>query len=323
MKYEQLGHSGIEVSKVALGCMGFGKASKDFHEWTVGPEETREVVAHALDLGITYFDTANGYSFGTSEEYLGRALRELGVAREDVVIQTKVYFNEGKLSREAILREVDGSLSRLGMDYLDVYMIHRFDYGTPIEETMGTLNELVEAGKVRALGASAMYGYQFHNMQALAEAEGWAKFAVMQNHYNLIYREDERELIPVCRQYGVALAPYSPLAGGHLARAEWEGGTSRAKTDYMANRKYDPMRQFDEPIVARLGEVAAAHGAKPSQVALAWLWAKGVVAPVVGATKPGYLDDAAAALEIELSDSELAYLEELYMPHPIAGAYSE
>ncbi|MBP5721715.1 MAG: aldo/keto reductase, partial [Bacteroidales bacterium] len=202
-----------------------------FHQWTLGPEETEAMVRHAIDLGVNFFDTANVYSFGTSEEYLGRALRNIGIARDKVVIASKVFFNEGCLSREAILREIDGTLQRLGTDYLDLYQIHRFDYGMPIEETMQALDSLVKAGKVRAIGASAMYGYQFHNMQVCAKDNGWTPFSTMQNHYNLMYREDERELIPVCEQFGVSRIPYSPLAGGHLTHRGWESGTARSNTD--------------------------------------------------------------------------------------------
>uniref|UniRef100_UPI003FF01400 aldo/keto reductase n=1 Tax=Agathobacter sp. TaxID=2021311 RepID=UPI003FF01400 len=210
MEYTKLGKTEIEVSKVCVGCMSFGKAGT-MHEWTLDEAETENVVKDALSLGINFFDTANGYSAGTSEEYLGRALKK-NIARDKVVIASKVYFNPGRLSAGAIHREIDGTLKRLGTDYLDLYIIHRFDYETPIEETMETLNDLVKAGKVRALGASAMYGYQFYNMQLVAKEHGWARFEAMENHYNLLYREDERELIPICKQMGVSLMPYSPLA---------------------------------------------------------------------------------------------------------------
>ena len=216
MEYTKLGRTEIEISRVCVGCMSFGKAGT-MHDWTLDESATEAVVRHALDLGINFFDTANGYSAGTSEEYLGKALRK-SIARDKVVIASKVYFNPGRLSREAIHREIDGSLRRLGTDYLDLYIIHRFDYETPVEETMEALNDLVQAGKVRALGASAMYGYQFYNMQLAARDNGWARFEAMENHYNLLYREDERELIPICKQMGVSLIPYSPLAAGHLTR---------------------------------------------------------------------------------------------------------
>lgn len=318
MEYSKLGNTDIEVSKLCVGCMSFGKAGT-MHDWTLDEDKTAEVVKHALELGINFFDTANVYSAGTSEEYLGNVLKK-NVARDKVVIASKVYFNEGRLSREAIMREIDGSLKRLGTDYLDLYIIHRFDYQTPIEETMEALHDLVKLGKVRAIGASAMYGYQFHNMQLVAKENGWTPFSTMENHYNLLYREDERELIPICRQMNVSLMPYSPLAGGHLARATWESDTLRGKTDRVAKGKYDRMEQQDIGIVKRVAELAERYGCKLSQIALAWQWTKGVTAPIVGATKVGYIDDAAGALDVKLTDSDIAYLEELYVPHPIVGA---
>ena len=248
MKYTQLGNTGIEVSRICVGCMSYGKPSEDFHLWTLNQEETTKMIKHALDLGVNFFDTANVYSHGTSEEFLGKALKDLGVARDQVVLASKVYFNEGKLSAAAIRREIDGTLQRLGTDYLDLYQIHRFDYGTPIEETMQALHELVRSGKVRAIGASAMYGYQFHNMQICAERNGWTLFSTLQNHYNLLYREDERELIPVAKQYCVSLIPYSPLASGHLTRKEWNSASKRNETDKV-------MRQGDaQQIRPRHGE---------------------------------------------------------------------
>lgn len=237
-----------------------------------------------------------------------------------MVIASKVYFNPGRLSRQAIHREIDGSLKRLGTDYLDLYIIHRFDYDTPMEETMEALNDLVKAGKVRALGASAMYGYQFYNMQLIARDHGWARFQAMENHYNLLYREDERELIPICKQMGVSLMPYSPLAAGHLTRRTWTADTLRSRTDRVAMGKYDRTEEEDLPIVARVAELADKHGAKMQQIALAWQWARGVASPIVGATKARYLDDAAGALAVRLTEEELSYLEEPYRPHPIVGA---
>ncbi len=318
MEYVKLGNTDIEVSKLCVGCMSFGKAGS-MHDWTLDEEKSEEVIKRALDLGINFFDTANGYSAGTSEEYLGRALKK-NIARDKVVIASKVYFNEGRLSRPAIMREIDGSLKRLGTDYLDLYIIHRFDYDTPIEETMEALHDLVKAGKVRALGASAMYGYQFHNMQIVAKKNGWTQFSAMENHYNLLYREDERELSPICRQTNASLMPYSPLASGHLARAEWKSDSLRSKTDRVAMGKYDRMEEQDIRIVDRVRELSEKHGCKMSQIAIAWLWAKGVASPIVGATKPSYLDDAAGALDVKLSGEDIAYLEELYVPHPIVGA---
>lgn len=318
MEYAKLGNTDIEVSKLCVGCMSFGKAGT-MHKWTLDEEQSGEVIRHALDLGINFFDTANGYSEGTSEEYLGRALKE-SVARNKVVIASKVYFNPGRLSREAIMREIDGSLKRLGTDYLDLYIIHRFDYETPIEETMEALHDLVKAGKVRALGASAMYGYQFYNMQLAARDNNWTPFSVMENHYNLLYREDERELIPICNQMDVSRMPYSPLAAGHLTRSQWESDSLRGKTDRVAMGKYDRMEQQDIKIVKRVQELSEKYNCKMSQIAIAWQWAKGVTSPIIGATKTGYLDDAADALKVKLSPEDMAYLEEMYVPHPIVGA---
>ena len=318
MQYTKLGNTDIEISKVCVGCMSFGKAGT-MHDWTLDEIATEGVVKHALDLGINFFDTANGYSAGTSEEYLGKALKK-NVGRDKVVIASKVYFNPGRLSRAAIQREIDGTLKRLGTDYLDLYIIHRFDYETPIEETMDALNELVKAGKVRALGASAMYGYQFYNMQLCARDHGWAQFQAMENHYNLLYREDERELIPICRQMGVSLMPYSPLAAGHLCRPTWNSNTLRSHTDRVAMGKYDRTEEQDMQIVQRVHTLAEKHGVKMQQIALAWHWAKGVASPIVGATKAQYLDDAAEALDIRLTPEEVAYLEEPYLPHRIVGA---
>ena len=318
MEYTYLGNTDIQISKLCVGCMSFGKAGT-MHDWTLDAGDTEKVVRHALDLGINFFDTANGYSAGTSEEYLGQALKK-NVPRDQVVIASKVYFNPGRLSREAIHREIDGTLQRLGTDYLDLYIIHRFDYETPIEETMEALHDLVKAGKVRALGASAMYGYQFYNMQLAARDHGWTPFQAMENHYNLLYREDERELIPICKQMGVSLMPYSPLAAGHLTRPEWKGETLRGKTDRVAMGKYDRTEEADMRIVARVHELAEKYGVKMQQIALAWHWAKGVASPIVGATKMSHLTDAAEAFQVKLTDEDISYLEECYLPHPIVGA---
>ncbi len=318
MEYTKLGNTELEVSKLCIGCMSFGKAGT-MHDWTLDENETETIVKYALSLGINFFDTANCYSAGTSEEYLGKALKN-NVARDKVVIASKVYFNEGRLSKAAILREIDGTLKRLGTDYLDLYIIHRFDYDTPIEETMEALDSLVKAGKVKALGASAMYGYQFHNMQIAARDNGWTPFSAMENHYNLLYREDERELIPICQQMGAALMPYSPLAGGHLSRAEWKSDSLRSRTDKVAAQKYDKTEQQDMAIVERVKELSEKHNCKMAQIALAWQWAKGVASPIVGATKSKYLDDAAGALDVKLTNEDIAYLEEPYVPHRIVGA---
>ncbi|MBO8462799.1 MAG: aldo/keto reductase [Firmicutes bacterium] len=322
MEYAKLGNSDLTVSKLCVGCMSFGDPASKMHAWTLNPEESENIIAHALDLGINFFDTANCYSAGTSEEYLGRAIKK-HIARDKVVLASKVYFNEGHLSKEAISREIDGTLKRLGTDYLDLYIIHRFDYKTPIEETMEALDSLVKAGKVRALGASAMYGYQFHNMQIVAKENGWTPFVSMQNHYNLLYREDEREMIPICKQMNVALTPYSPLAAGRLSRLEWKTDTLRSQTDKTAVSKYDSTQESDYSIVLRVHELAKKYQATMTQIALAWQMAKGVTSPIIGATKGKYFDDAIGAFDIQLSTEDVAYLEELYVPHKIVGAISE
>ena len=319
MQYTKLGNSGIEISRLCLGCMSFGDPASRMHAWTLDPAKSEEIIKHALDLGINFFDTANCYSAGTSEEYLGRAIRN-NVARDKVVLASKVYFNEGNLSKAAIAREIDGTLRRLGTDYLDLYIIHRFDYGTPVEETMEALHGLVKAGKVRALGASAMYGYQFYTMQLAARDNGWTPFVSMQDHYNPLYREDERELIPVCRQMNVALTPYSPLAAGRVARADWSADTLRSRTDEVAQGKYDSTEEADKAIAARVNELAGKYGATMTQITLAWHFAKGVSAPIIGATKTKYLDDAVGAFDVPLTAEDVAYIDEPYQPHKIVGA---
>lgn len=319
MEYVKLGTTDLNVSRFCVGCMSFGDPASKMHAWTLNPEESEKIIRHALDLGINFFDTANTYSAGTSEEYLGAALRK-NVARDKVVLASKVYFNEGKLSRAAIEREIDGTLRRLNTDYLDLYIIHRFDYGTPVEETMEALDSLVKAGKVRALGASAMYGYQFYNMQLAARDNGWTPFASMQNHYNLLYREDERELIPICDQMHVARTPYSPLAAGRLSRADWHSDTLRSQTDKTAISKYDGTEETDYNIVQRVAALAEKYNVTMTQIALAWQFAKGVTAPIIGATKEKYIDDAVGALAVKLTPEDVAALEEFYVPHKIVGA---
>ena len=321
MEYTQLGNSGIRVSRLCLGCMSFGDPASNMHAWTLDPDRSAEIIGHALDLGINFFDTANTYSAGTSEEYLGRAIRN-SVARDKVVLASKVYFNEGHLSKEAIAREIDGTLRRLGTDYLDLYIIHRFDATTPIGETMEALDRLVKAGKVRALGASAMYGYQFYNMQLCARDSGFTPFVSMQNHYNPLYREDERELIPICRQMHVALTPYSPLAAGRCARPDWSADTLRSRTDKVAHGKYDSTEDRDRRIAQAIAAVAQRHGATMTQVTLAWHFAKGIASPVVGATKEKYLDDAAGAFDVRLTAEDIAAIDEFYVPHAVVGALS-
>ena len=318
MEYTQLGNTDIKIPQLCVGAMSFGQAGT-MHDWTLDQQQSKQVIGHALSLGMNFFDTANTYSAGTSEEYLGAALREL-TQRDKVVISSKVSFNPGRLSKDAINREIDGTLKRLGTDYLDLYIIHRFDYDTPIEETMAALDGLVKAGKVRALGASAMYGYQFYNMQLAARDNGWTPFTAMENHYNLLYREDERELIPLCKQMNVALMPYSALAAGRLARPTWTADTLRSRTDLVAQGKYDHTKQYDLEITKRVHALADKHNARMAQISLAWQWAKGITSPIIGATKTKYLDDAAGSFAVQLSADEIAYLEEPYVPHKVVGA---
>ena len=319
MDYTKLGTTDITIPRLCLGGMSFGRVFPDFHQWVIDQEATQAVIARALELGVNFIDTANVYAHGTSEEFIGASLKNLGVARADVVLASKVYFNEGHLSRAAIEREIDGTLERLGTDYLDLYIIHRFDYATPIEETMEALDSLVRSGRVRALGASAMYAYQLHNMQVVADANGWTRFSSMQNHYNLLYREDEREMIPVCRQYSMSLTPYSPLASGHLTRPTWDSASVRSTTDATMRSKYDAEREADMPIVERVASLAQRYGVAMADVALAWHWARGVTAPIVGCSRPSRVNDAVRALDLKLTGEDVAFLEEPYTPHELVG----
>ena len=321
VNFVKVGNTDIEISQICIGAMSFGKAGT-LHDWTLNEKDSEAIIKHALDKGLNFFDTANVYSAGTSEEYLGKALKK-HAKRENVVISSKVYFNKGVLSRAAILREIDGTLKRLGTDYLDIYIIHRFDYTTPILETMQALHEVVKAGKVRALGASAMFGYQFMNMQQVARDNKLTPFSIMQNHYNLLYREDEREMIPICKEQNVTLMPYSPLASGRLARTEWKSDTLRSKTDKTAVGKYDKMQEQDKLIAARVNELAKKKGVSMSGISLAWLLAKGVGSPIIGANKTKYIDEAVSAMSIKLTSDEIAFLEAPYVPHEVVGANTE
>lgn len=326
MEYARLGKSGLKVSRICLGCMGFGDVERTNHKWVLNDEDSRAVVRRALDLGINFFDTANVYASGTSEEYLGRALKGFA-RREEVVIATKVFFrmsddpNGAGLSRKAILREIDESLRRLGTDYVDLYQIHRWDYETPIEETMETLHDVVKAGKARYLGASAMWAWQFLKALHTADIHGWTRFVSMQNHMNLIYREEEREMVPLCRAEGIGCVPYSPLAAGRLTRDWTPDSSERARTDAIAISKYDSAAEQDRLVVERVAETAQRLGVERVHVALAWLLQKDpVTAPIIGATKPSHLEQAVAALDVRLSAEDVAYLEEPYVPHSVVGA---
>ncbi|MGN6610977.1 MAG: aldo/keto reductase [Angustibacter sp.] len=321
MEYVSLGHTGLQVSRIALGCMSYGDPHAGNHEWTLDEETSRPFIRQALEAGITFFDTANVYSAGTSEEIVGRALADMA-DRDDVVIATKVHGrmrpgpNGAGLSRKAILTEIDHSLRRLGTDYVDLYQIHRWDPHTPIEETMEALHDVVRAGKARYLGASSMAAWQFAKAQHVAEREGWTPFVSMQPHYNLVYREEEREMLPLCADQGVGVIPWSPLARGLLTRP-WDTATERSRTDEFGKTLYG---EQDRAIVEEVAAVADERGVSQAQVALAWVLQQPVVtAPIVGATKPQHLTDAVAAVELRLSDDELARLAAPYTPRPIAG----
>ncbi len=325
MEYTKLGNTGMDVSRICLGTMGFGDPNRWIHKWVLDEENSRPVIRHALNLGINFFDTANVYSLGRSEEILGKALRDFA-NRDEVVVATKVHGrmhegpNGGGLSRKAILSEIDKSLERLDMNYVDLYIIHRWDYDTPIEETMDALNDVVRAGKARYIGASAMFAWQFQKALHVAETHGWSRFVSMQNHLNLIYREEEREMLPLCREEKIGVTPYSPLAAGRLTRDAAVGTTARSETDQIARRKYDATAGADSLVIERVAELAERHGTTRAQVALAWLMQKQpVTAPIVGATKAEHLDTAVGALSVHLTDEDVAWLEEPYVPHPVVG----
>jgi len=329
MDYLNLGKTGLKVSRLCLGCMTYGAAAAGAtagtrHAWTLDEAQSQAFFRQALDAGINFFDTANVYACGVSEEVLGRFLKA-NVRREAVVIATKVHGvmrdepNGLGLSRKAIFHELDESLRRLGTDYVDLYQIHRWDYDTPIEETLEALHDVVKAGKVRYLGASSMFAWQFSKALMLADRHGWTRFVSMQNHYNLLYREEEREMIPLCRAEGIGIIPWSPLARGRLTRP-WQGeSTRRFETDLFGKTMYSRTEAADQQVVDRLGQVAEQLGVPRAQVALAWLLSKGVTAPIVGATKPHHLQDAVAALSLRLDPEHLAALEAPYVPHPVLG----
>ncbi len=321
MKYVKLGATGLEVSRICLGCMSFGASDRGGHPWSLDEQTSRTLLKQAIDAGINFFDTANVYSAGSSEEFVGRALADFG-NRDEIVLATKVNGPMRKgpnaigLSRKSIMTEIDASLRRLGTDYVDLYQIHRWDYRTPIEETMEALHDVVKSGKVRYIGASSMYAWQFSKAQYLAEIRGWTKFVSMQNHYNLLNREEEREMMPLCADQGVGVIPWSPLARGRLTR-DWDTTTARSETDEFGKALY---KTEDRTIVERVAEVAAERGVSRAQVALAWMLSKPfVTAPIVGVTKPLHLDDAVAAAELALSAEEIERLEEPYTPHELVG----
>jgi aryl-alcohol dehydrogenase-like predicted oxidoreductase len=324
MKYVRLGKSGLRVSPLCFGCMSFGVATQGSHGWVLDEDTARPFFRQAIEAGINFFDTANVYAAGTSEEFTGRALKEYA-RRDEIVVATKVWGPMGKgpnqrgLSRKAIFQEVDNSLRRLGMDYIDLYQIHRLDPHVPMEEILEALHDLVKSGKVRYIGASSMYSWQFAKLLYLADQHGWTRFISMQNHVNLLYREEEREMLPLCLEEGIGVIPWSPLARGRLAR-EWDAKTHRSENDVFGGSLYGKVADQDRLVVDAVGEVAAERGLPRAQVALAWLMAKpGVTAPIIGATKQAQLTEALAALDVTLSDEEVARLEAPYVPHKVQG----
>ena len=324
MKHRNLGNTGLEISPLCLGCMTFGTPERGDHPWTLPEQQSRPLIRKAIEMGINFFDTANAYSDGTSEEIVGQALKDYA-RRDEVVIATKVFFrmskgpNGGGLSRKAIFTAIDASLRRLGTDYVDLYQIHRWDPTTPIEETLEALHDVVKAGKARYLGASSMYAWQFAKTLHLARENRWTPFVSMQNFYNLLYREEEREMLPLCADERIAVLPWSPLARGRLARP-WDTETPRIQTDTYGNRLFERSTDSDHKVVEQVGAIAAARGVPRAQVALAWVAQKsGVTAPIIGASKPQHLDDALAALTLDLTESEIAQLEAPYVPHSVAG----
>ncbi len=326
MEYTRLGNTGTIVSRICLGCMSFGDSSRGMtgQGWALNETDTRSVIKRAVELGINFFDTANVYSGGTSEEFVGRALSDF-TSRDEIVLATKVYFpvkegpNGKGLSRKAVMQEIDNSLRRLGTDYVDLYQIHRWDYETPIEETMEALNDVVKAGKARYIGASSMYAWQFAKAQHIAESNGWTKFSTMQDLYNLIYREEEREMVPLCIDQKVGMIPWSPLAKGRLTR---EPGTQTTRTDNdnTGRQFFSLENQSDLEVIRRVGQLAEKLGRSRAQIALAWVLSKPyITAPIVGSTKISHIEDAAEALSVKLTKDETAYLEEVYAPHSIIG----
>ena len=324
MNHTRLGRTGLTVSRLCLGCMSYGDPQRGNHPWTLGATESRPFIKKALDLGIDFFDTANVYSLGASEEIVGKALLDYA-PRSEFVLATKVHGrmrpgpNGAGLSRKAILHEIDASLQRLGTDHVDLYQIHRWDEATPIEETMEALNDVVKAGKARYIGASSMFAWQFAKALAVSDAHGWARFVSMQNYVNLLYREEEREMLPLCRAEGIGVIPWSPLARGRLTR-DWDDTSARSESDGFGRSLYAKTAEADRKVVDAVATVASRRGVPRAQVALAWLLAQpGITAPIIGATKLSQLDDAVAALSLQLSTEEIAELEAPYVPHGVVG----
>jgi aryl-alcohol dehydrogenase-like predicted oxidoreductase len=324
MDYVKLGSSGLKVSRLCLGCMTYGVPDRGAHPWSLDEEKSRPFIRRAIELGINFFDTANAYSDGTSEEIVGRALHDFA-RRDEVVIATKIFYpmrqgpNALGLSRKSVMTEIDASLRRLGTDYVDLYQIHRWDKQTPIEETLEALHDVIKAGKALYIGASSMYAWQFAKALYVADQNGWTRFASMQNHYNLLNREEEREMLPLCAAEGIGVIPWSPLARGRLARA-WNETTNRMETDEYGKTLYTSAEDADRKVVEQVTEIAARRGVPRAQVALAWMTQKPfITAPIVGASKPHHLDDAVAGLSLNLTPEEIAALEAPYVPHPVVG----
>ena len=327
MKYTKLGNSDLNVSRICMGCMGFGDAGKGQHSWTLDEEQSKAIIKRGLDLGVNFFDTAIAYQSGTSEQYLGRALKEIA-KREDVVVATKFLprtpeeIEKGISGQQHIENMINMSLKNLGMDHVDLYIYHMRDWNTPVYEILEGLNNAVKAGKTRYIGISNCYAWQIAKANALAEKEGFAKFVSIQGHYNLIFREEEREMVPYCKEENIALTPYSALASGRLSRLPGEGGTKRAEEDKYAKFKYEKTEQQDNVIISRVAEIAEKRGVSMTEVSLAWLLTK-VTSPVVGATKMHHIEGAAKAVELELTAEEITYLEEPYVPHELAGVMAQ
>ena len=320
MEYIQLGKSDLKVSKICLGCMSFGERSEKW-PWVLNQEQADEMIKKALDLGINFFDTANCYSNGTSEVFIGNSFKKLVKNRKDIIVATKVFANEGKLSKEAILREIDGSLKRLQMDYVDLYIIHRWDYDHPIEETMEALNEVVKSKKARYIGCSALLPYQLLKANMIARKNGWAEFISIQNHYNLIYREEEREMMQLLEEEKMVMTPYSPLAAGRVCRLYTDEKTTRSSNDPGNEKKYGHAKDVDIPVIQRVKELAEKKKVTMAQVALAWVLSKPLVAsPVIGCTKISQLEELCQVFKVKLSPEDIKFLEELYVPHKIVGA---
>ena len=324
MKYINLGASGLVVSRICLGCMSFGRPDAGRHEWTIDEPDSRIIIRQALEAGVNFFDTANEYSAGTSEEFVGRALADFA-HRDEIVLATKAYApwrsapNTGGLSRKALFQAIDDSLTRLGTDYVDLFQIHRWDYSVPIEETMEALHDIVKAGKARYIGASSMFAWQFAKAQFTAERHGWTRFISMQPQVNLVYREEEREMIPLCMDQGVGVLPWSPLARGMLTR-DWNEKTARSETDMFSAYLYRATADNDRQIVEAVAAIAQERGLPRAQIAMAWLLGKpGITAPIIGATKPSHLADAIAAVDVALTPDEVKRLESPYLPHAVVG----